>query len=93
MLTPLVSIGTPPQKLSLQIDTGSTDIWVQVDYSNACQNLTDPCLGGTYANSTSSSYRYVSSEFRVDYVDETYAAGDYGSETFNIGGTISIVRF
>lgn len=87
---PLVMIGTPGQQVSLQIDTGSTDIWVEVAGSNACENTTNPCLGGTYDNTLSSTYQFVSNNFYIPYGDGTYAAGVFADETFNIGGTIPI---
>jgi hypothetical protein len=71
----------------LQIDTGSSDIWVQVPYSRLCQSRGDPCAAsGTYDNTSSSSYAYVNSDFQIQYADGTEAVGDYATETFNIGG-------
>jgi hypothetical protein len=38
------SVGTPPQKVQLQIDTGSSDVWMFGPKS--CNTATSPCLGG-----------------------------------------------
>lgn len=38
------SVGTPPQTVSLQIDTGSSDIWMFG--INSCNTSTSLCLGG-----------------------------------------------
>ncbi len=82
----IVTIGTPGQKLALQIDTGSSDIWVEVPESRLCQLRTNPCgITGTYENSTSSTYKYVNSLFSIQYADNTQAVGDYALETFQIG--------
>lgn len=81
-----ITIGTPGQKLSLQIDTGSSDIWTETSNSQLCQGRGDPCATtGTYDNSTSSTYKYVNSDFEIQYADGTQAAGDYAKETFQIG--------
>jgi Eukaryotic aspartyl protease len=84
-----VTIGTPAQKLALQIDTGSSDIWVEVPESRLCQLRSNPCLTtGTYENSSSSSYKYVNSLFSIQYADGTQAVGDYATEVFTIGSTV-----
>ena len=84
----IVTIGTPPQPIALQLDTGSSDIWVQVPYSQLCQSRGNPCAAsGTYDNSSSSTYLYVNSLFNISYGDGTQALGDYGTETFAIGGS------
>src|SRR5579862_1609809 len=84
----IVTIGTPGQKVALQIDTGSSDIWVEVPESRLCQQSSNPCsTSGTYENSTSSSYRYVNSLFSIQYADGTYAKDKYTTETFQIGSS------
>ena len=73
-----VTIGTPGQPIALLVDTGSSDIWVQVPSSAYCQGPTAPCAPwGVYQNTLSSSYRYVNSYFGIKYFDYTYAKGDY----------------
>ena len=37
------SVGTPPQLVQLQIDTGSSDVWMFGP--NSCDDSTSPCLG------------------------------------------------
>jgi len=38
------SVGTPPQLVQLQIDTGSSDVWMFGPHS--CDSSTSECLGG-----------------------------------------------
>jgi hypothetical protein len=84
-----VSIGTPSQPVALQIDTGSSDLWVQVPTSAFCKNTTNACdeNGGTYDNTSSSSFRHVNNDFAISYGDGSTAMGDYALETFEIGST------
>lgn len=83
-----VSIGTPAQNLRLHLDTGSSDLWVNVDSSALCQARGDPCsISGTYNANDSSTYTYLNSDFNISYVDGSGSAGDYVSDTVKIGGT------
>ncbi|KAH8193628.1 hypothetical protein TruAng_012207 [Truncatella angustata] len=85
-----VAVGTPPQNLSLILDTGSSDIWVLSRDANLCgsstrQNRYGYCLA-TYEPSDSSTYHKVSSNsFDIQYVDGTGAEGDYIKEDFYVG--------
>ena len=82
-----VSIGTPAQNFALHIDTGSSDLWVNVPNSEICTERGDPCsLSGTYDANSSSTYKYVNSLFNVSYVDGSGADGDYATDTVSIGG-------
>lgn len=82
-----VSIGTPAQNFALHIDTGSSDLWVNVPNSEICTDQENPCsLSGTYDANSSSTYKYVNSLFNVSYVDGSGALGDYATDTVSIGG-------
>lgn len=87
MLIDQVTIGTPGQPVALQLDTGSSDLWVYSYNGTICQTSTEPCkASGTYKNNASSTYRYVNSDFYIRYGSFVYASGDYGIENFQIGG-------
>ena len=79
-----VSIGTPPQNFTLQLDTGSTDVWVNSAGSTYCQQ--GNCFD-SFDSSSSSSYAIsVPNEFNVTYGDGTGAAGDLFTDDLTVGG-------
>jgi len=80
-----VTLGTPPQSLRLDIDTGSSDIWANSATSNLC--LQSSCAtSGTYDANKSSTYQYQNSFFSIQYADNSGAQGDYASDTLTLGG-------
>ncbi|KAF3922336.1 Candidapepsin-4 [Arthrobotrys entomopaga] len=81
-----VKIGTPPQSLRIQVDTGSSDVWAPASTSKYCKSSDDPCSEGTYDPALSSSSKVVDPNgFSISYVDGTHARGDFVSEVFQIG--------
>ncbi|OAL20799.1 hypothetical protein AYO20_11471 [Fonsecaea nubica] len=80
-----ITLGTPAQSLRMHIDTGSSDLWVNVASSSFCGSSQDPCEGGTYDSSASSTYKLVNDQFNISYVDGTGAAGDYVADTLQFG--------
>lgn len=86
------TLGTPPQNMRLHIDTGSSDLWVNVANSTLCASRSAPCIGGTYNPSRSSTYQYVNSRFNISYVDGSSASGDYVTDTMGFGG-VSLQNF
>ncbi|KAF2397034.1 acid protease [Trichodelitschia bisporula] len=82
-----ITLGTPAQKLRLDIDTGSSDIWCNSAVSSLCQQEQDQCdESGTFNANKSSSYQYVNSAFYIRYADGSAAAGDYAKDTLHFGG-------
>ncbi|KAI1608985.1 aspartic-type endopeptidase [Exophiala viscosa] len=84
-----VTVGTPGQAFSLQIDTGSSDIWFPSVDADICTEETDGCPYGTYDSSKSSTYSELASapQFEIQYVDGTEIEGDFISDVLNIGST------
>ncbi|KAL2167005.1 hypothetical protein VTG60DRAFT_1872 [Thermothelomyces hinnuleus] len=87
-----VQVGTPPQNLTMLLDTGSSDAWVLSHEADLCTSpdLQDfygmPCTD-TYDPSKSSSKKMVKEGgFKITYLDGGTASGDYITDHFTIGG-------
>lgn len=87
-----VALGTPPQPVTLILDTGSSDVWVLDSHADLCssedlQSYYGTCLA-TYDPDESSTYEIVDRDaFSIQYLDSSGAEGDYISETFHIANT------
>lgn len=70
-------------------------MWANVKTSEICTDRGSPCAGGgTYDANSSSTYKFVNSDFNVSYVDGSGAAGDYAEDTLSIGGqTLNGLQF
>ncbi|RMZ84158.1 hypothetical protein DV738_g787, partial [Chaetothyriales sp. CBS 135597] len=82
-----VTVGTPAQSFSLQLDTGSSDIWFPANSARICRE-SEGCPLGTYDRESSTSYSDPNlPEFQIQYVDGTEIEGDYISDVLRIGST------
>ena len=81
-----VTLGTPPQSVVMQIDTGSSDFWINTPNSPQC---TSPlgCPYGAYSANSSSTYQYVNGQFYDTYLAETMVSGDFATDVLNFGGS------
>ncbi|KAL2261919.1 hypothetical protein VTK26DRAFT_3012 [Humicola hyalothermophila] len=82
-------LGTPGQNLTLQLDTGSSDIWVPDSRARVCMKATTRggCALGSFTPSESNTFRVVrEGQFDIEYVDGTSSKGDYFTDVFEIAG-------
>ncbi|KAH6619292.1 mitochondrial elongation factor g 1-like protein [Chaetomium sp. MPI-SDFR-AT-0129] len=81
-------LGTPGQDLTLQLDTGSSDIWVPDSGAQVCRQAgTEGCSLGTFDPARSNSFKVVGKgQFDIEYVDGSSSKGDYFTDVFEIGG-------
>ncbi|CAM1510109.1 Fc.00g004440.m01.CDS01 [Cosmosporella sp. VM-42] len=84
-----VSVGTPGQNLKLQLDTGSSDLWIPWSEAPICRDTSIGCHFGSFDPKKSSSFDNVAPDkFQIQYVDGTSATGDYITDRIEIGGAI-----
>ncbi|KYN00504.1 Lysosomal aspartic protease [Cyphomyrmex costatus] len=78
-----ITIGTPPQKFTVIIDTGSANLWVPsincVDSNRACKKH------NKYDSSKSSTYIPDNTGFKIDYVSGS-VGGHFSTDVVNIAG-------
>jgi Eukaryotic aspartyl protease len=80
-----VTVGTPPQKVQLLLDTGTSDTWFNAQSSDECTETTlcDPY--GSYSANSSSTYSYIPGGFNSTQAGLFTILGDYASDTLTVG--------
>ena len=82
-----ISVGTPGQTIGVQLDTGSSDLWVPQSKSNACDLQTSLCgQFGSFDPDKSSSFKDDKLDFDAAYGDGTQVSGGYINDTIAFNG-------
>ncbi|MCJ1387535.1 hypothetical protein MMC18_000378 [Xylographa bjoerkii] len=79
-----VSVGSPPQNVSMQIDTGSSDFWINTPDSMQCTQRSCPL--GAYSANESTTSKYLSSDFIATYAIDGTATGDFITDDVSFSG-------
>lgn len=85
-----VQVGTPGQNITLQLDTGSSDVWVPASTAAICTEVSQQnpgCTFGSFNPDDSSTFQVVGQNlFDITYVDGSSSKGDYIQDNFQING-------
>ncbi|KAI9671061.1 MAG: hypothetical protein M1831_005146 [Alyxoria varia] len=82
-----ITVGTPGQLLQLQIDSGSSDVWMTATGDEYCQESYNACVGGTFDAEQSSTYKRIKGQpFEISYVDGSGSSGNYFTDNMSTGG-------
>ncbi|MCJ1388246.1 hypothetical protein MMC18_001091 [Xylographa bjoerkii] len=82
-----LTVGTPSQIVTVQLDTGSNDLVLNSAKSAFCEEQPLACAGATYSANASSTYQYLSSNASLGYGGGGLTSGDYATDTIRFGGT------
>lgn len=88
-----LQIGTPESEVSVLIDTGSSDLWVMSTKNPQCQDnggSIDCEKYGTYNESASSTFHDNKTDFSIQYVDQSYAKGTWGTDTISLNEALKL---
>mmetsp|Transcript_4922 Transcript_4922/g.5442 ORF Transcript_4922/g.5442 Transcript_4922/m.5442 type:complete len:432 (+) Transcript_4922:299-1594(+) len=88
-----LKIGTPESEVSVLLDTGSSDLWVMSSKNPQCLDnggSIDCEQYGTYNETASSTFHDNNTDFSIQYVDQTYAKGTWGTDTISLNEALKL---
>ncbi|OWB71237.1 hypothetical protein B5S31_g922 [[Candida] boidinii] len=90
-----LEIGSNKQKVTVQVDTGSSDLWVTTqDWDSNCEEARFKCTtSGFFDPSKSSSFVNNHTLFNISYLGGYGVQGHYGFDTVIIGDDIELSDF
>ena len=83
-----MTVGTPPQTLTVILDTGSSDLYFDASSAASCEQSTaqNSCRGGSFDPSSSTTYKVVAQgNFSTQFGDGSTASGDYSTDVVGVG--------
>lgn len=89
-----IYLGSNNQKIIVNVDTGSSDLWVPGNGVQCANGI--PCTSeGTFDPSSSTTYKKLDRKFEASYLDGTHSGGDYATDSlsFNSDGSDGITNF
>ncbi|KAK9364957.1 aspartic peptidase domain-containing protein [Lipomyces kononenkoae] len=83
-----ITIGNPPQPVSLQLDSRALEIWVQSSANPGCRNtdLEFCAISGVYNRRKSTTARATTYQGTITYEDSTYARALAIEDVATVGG-------
>ncbi|KAL9026229.1 MAG: hypothetical protein Q9196_005071 [Gyalolechia fulgens] len=79
-----ISIGTPPQNFLVQLDTGSSDLWIPSAQSDLCRNQ-DCSTTGAFIYRRSTTFESTDEDWQISYGDNSQYAGVLVKDTVTFG--------
>lgn len=80
-----ISLGSNQQTLSVQLDTGSSDLWVPDTNSNICQQPDCTAWGSFDPSKSTTATQLDAEDFVIDYGDGSHYEGYYFTDNLAIG--------
>lgn len=80
-----LTLGNPPQRVEVSVDTGSSDLWVVYSDNEICGIEGAQCDSfGTYDPRESKNANTLSDRFSIEYGDSSWAEGYYAIDSLTI---------